>query len=144
MIILKEGNIFDYEHQSLAQGINLRGKMDAGIAVKFKQKYPEMHELYLDMCRKDLLKPGDIFFYHSDTKPSVFNLVTQRNLKGAKQEYLEQAVQRMFVKSMEEGITDIAMPEIGCGRGGLSVDCLKKNLNLYFGESNINITIYHL
>jgi O-acetyl-ADP-ribose deacetylase (regulator of RNase III) len=118
--------------------------MGAGISVRFKQRYPEMYEQYLGKCRNDSLKPGDIFFYRSELKPSVFNLVTQRNLKGAKQEYLEQAVQKMFVKSGQEGITDIAMPEIGCGLGGMDVKSLKDTLSKYFSIGDTDITIYSI
>ena len=143
MIILREGNIFNYTHQALAQGVNSMGKMGAGISVKFKQKYPEMYGQYFQKCKDNIIKPGDLFFYSSDSKPFVFNLVTQKNLKGAKQEYLEQAVQKMFVKSREEGITDIAMPEIGCGRGGLDIKILKDTLNMYFSRGSTNITVYH-
>lgn len=143
MIILREGNIFGYEHQALAQGLSSRGRMDKGIAVRFRHRYPEMYAQYAEKCRKNLLKPGDIFFYHSDSKPHVFNLITQKNLKKAEESFLEAAVQKMFVEAKTRNITDIAMPEIGCGLGSLSIDSLKGNLNLYFGVSDINITVYH-
>jgi O-acetyl-ADP-ribose deacetylase (regulator of RNase III) len=146
MLILRNGDMFDYRHQALAQGVNCIGKMDNGIASRFRLRYPGMYEIYFAKCRDSLLKPGDIFFYHSDSypkRPHVFNLVTQKNLKGARIDFLEQAVRKMLVESKERDITDIAMPEIGCGLGGLYAEDLKKILTSYFSASRTNITLYH-
>lgn len=142
MIVIRFGDIFKYEHQSLAHGVNALGKMGAGIAVEFRKRYPNMYRRYREKCKKHELKPGDLLFYRFHSLPDVFNLVTQKNLKAAREEYLEQAVQKLYMKAKKESITDIAMPEIGCGLGGLSPDFLRKTLNKYFNPSNINITVY--
>jgi O-acetyl-ADP-ribose deacetylase (regulator of RNase III) len=126
MLILRDGDMFDYRHQALAQGVNCIGKMDNGIASRFRLRYPGMYEIYFAKCRDSLLKPGDIFF-----------------LKGARIDFLEQAVRKMLVESKERDITDIAMPEIGCGLGGLYAEDLKKILTSYFSASRTNITLYH-
>jgi O-acetyl-ADP-ribose deacetylase (regulator of RNase III) len=144
MIILKEGNLFGYKHQAYAQGVSSHGKMDRGIAVRFKQKYPDMYSQYVTKCKTDLLKPGDIFFYHSDSKPHVFNLITQKSLRKAEEPFLEEAVQKMFIEAKKRDITDIAMPEIGCGLGGLDPKTLNRILCNYFAKGNIDISVYHL
>jgi len=142
MIIFRKGDLFDFDHQAYAHGVNSRGRMDAGIAVRFKGGYPKMFEEYSSACADGILKPGDIFFYHSDDKPSVYNLVTQKNLRSADAVFLEQTVQKMYIHSMKNKITDIGMPLIGCGLGGLSVDTLTDILGKYFTYNDTDIILY--
>jgi len=143
MIVIREGNLFGYEHQAYAHGVNSRGRMDAGIAVDFKRRYPKMFRQYKTACLDGILKPGDIFFYRAENdEPDVYNLVTQRSLKRAREEFLEEAIKKMYIHSKRHDITDIAMPEIGCGLGGIDPVFLKDTINKYFGMSNTYITIY--
>ena len=148
MIELYEGDIFDhfyhfYKHASLAHGVNAKGRMDAGVAVEFKQRYPAMFREYQRQCLSGTLRPGQIFFWDKESgRPAVFNLVTQEGLSGAKESFLDSAVQHMYVRAKKEGIKDIAMPQIGSGLGGLSPDVLRNILHQYFDPSDIAITIY--
>lgn len=144
MIIFKEGNLFDYTHEALAHGVNSKGKMGAGIATEFKKQFPQMYSQYKKKCLSGELKPGELFFYDSGKGPVVFNLVTQASLGRAKQSFLEKAAEKMYIKAVEEGITDIAMPQIGTGRGKLTLDDLKNVLYPLFDSSDMHVTIYSL
>src|SRR5258708_1750726 len=68
-----------YKAQALAQGCNCQGVMGAGVALGFKERYPQMYEVYRRRCKA---KPrqfnlGDSFLWKELGKPSVFNLATQ-------------------------------------------------------------------
>lgn len=111
--------------QALAHGCNCRGSMGAGIAVGFRQRYPEMYEEYRRRCKTNPreFNPGDVFLYRpDDDRPSVFNLATQEDYwrSRAKYEWIEQALAEMRRQADQAGITTIAMPRIGAGHGGLS------------------------
>jgi len=142
LILTRQGDIFDYEHEALAHGVNSLGMMNAGIAVDFKKSYPDMFREYQKRCNSGELRPGDIFFYESRVQPHVFNLVTQDNLFGAKSEYVESALEKMLVFAREREIRDIAMPNIGEGLGNLKKGRLMELLRPLFGSSDINVTVY--
>jgi O-acetyl-ADP-ribose deacetylase (regulator of RNase III) len=108
--------------EALAQGC--KGSMGAGIAVGFKQRYPEMFEEYRRRCKA---KPrefntGDVFLWTEAGKPSVFNLATQEDYWRSRATYpvLEAVLADMRRRADEARITTIAMPRIGAGYGGLS------------------------
>ena len=146
MIIRNEGNLFDNFHQAYAHGVSNLGIMGRGIALEFKERYPEMFEEYRVRCNNGILKPGECFFYHGDIidLPSVFNLVTQDNIFQAQQEFLEKGIKEMYMTACEKGITDIAMPEIGCGLGNLHINDLIESLSPFIEDSRHHITIYSL
>ena len=78
-----EGDLFlnKYNAQAFAHGCNCVGSMGAGIAVEFKQRYPEMFEEYHRRCKAQPreFNPGDVFLWKAEDKPWVFNLATQEN-----------------------------------------------------------------
>jgi len=86
--------------QALAQGVNCRGSMGAGIAVGFRERYPEMYAEYRRRCKAQPreLNPGDVFFWRpaDGAQPSVFNLATQEDYWRSRATYaaVEQALRQ--------------------------------------------------
>ena len=144
MILEISGNLFDHKHQAYAHGVNALGVMDAGIAVQFKQRYLKMFEAYQKQCRSGMLKPGDVFFFQQLSAPAVFNLVTQADLSAARTEFLEAAVEQMYLQAKEKNIIDIGAPLIGCGHGGLTHSQLRAALKPFSDATTLHITLYHL
>ena len=113
--------------QALAHGCNCQGSMGAGVAVGFRQRYPEMYEEYRRRCKATPreLSPGDVYLFKppaGDARPWVFNLATQEGYWRSRATYeaVEQTLRRMRELAEAEGITSVAMPRIGAGLGGLS------------------------
>lgn len=78
---LKEGNIFNIEGvMNYAHGYNCAGAMGKGIALQFKEKYPQMFRLYKQKCKTGDFVPGDVFEYNYGNG-YVYNLGTQKNLE---------------------------------------------------------------
>ena len=114
-----------YHVQALAQGVNCRGSMDAGIAVGFRERYPEMYAEYRRRCKAvpRELNPGDVWLWRADTgQPWVFNLATQEDYWRSRATYtaVERALQRTRALADEVGVRSLAAPRIGAGYGGLS------------------------
>ena len=64
MIIFKNGNLFDSECQTLVNTVNCYGVMGKGIALQFKQRYPDMFNEYKLACKNsELSSGGDIWIY---------------------------------------------------------------------------------
>jgi len=98
--------------------------MGAGIAVGFRERYPEMYEEYRRHCKAipRELNPGDCFLWKAADGPWVFNLATQEDYWRSRATYaaVEQALAAMRTEAETEGIRSIAMPRVGTGYGGLS------------------------
>ncbi len=120
------GDLFANAHhaQALAHGVNCKGSMGAGIAVGFRERYPEMYEEYRCRCKATPreLNPGDCFLWKAADQPWVFNLATQEDYWRSRATYaaVEQALAAMLTQADAEGVRSIAMPRVGTGYGGRS------------------------
>lgn len=144
MLIEIIGDMFDYEHEAYAHGVNTLGVMNAGIAVRFREMYPRMFTEYGRRCRMRELLPGGCYEYVAPDGIVIFNLATQDSLEHATALYLEDSVRRMFNYAYEHDIINIAMPRIGCGLGGLSLDALYKALKPFIQDTKFSVTLYSL
>src|SRR3954468_8794062 len=109
------GDLFANAHHAaaFAHGCNCQGSMGAGIAVGFRQRYPQMYEQYRSLCKSSPRRfdPGDCFLYRSDDRLWVFNLATQENYwrDRATYEAIEAALTRMREQADAEGVASIAL-----------------------------------
>ena len=91
--------------------------MGAGIAVGFKERYPEMYKQYRRLCKANprQFNLGDAFLWKEKGKPLVFNLATQEQYWRGRASYeaVEKALETMRYQADEKGITSIAMPRMG-------------------------------
>jgi O-acetyl-ADP-ribose deacetylase (regulator of RNase III) len=110
--------------EAFAHGCNCQGTMGAGIAVGFKERYPDMYAEYRRRCKADPPEfgLGSVFFWREPGKPAVFNLGTQEKGWHGRATYpaIETALTTMRRLADEAGVTTIAVPRIGAGYGGLS------------------------
>lgn len=126
-----KGNLFDptLNFGALAQGVNTKGVMGAGIAVDFKARWPDMFNDYKNLCNSytDLLpgllhKYDNIAWNPSDPIGIIFNLFTQ-DFPGRNNAVLEYVAKSSLLMRMEAEARDIGrvgLPWIGCGIGGLA------------------------
>jgi len=126
-IHIVSGDLFvnRYSAQALAQGVNCKGSMGVGIAVGFRERYPEMYEEYRRRCKAQPreLNPGDVFLWRAaEGQPWVFNLASQEDYWRSRATYaaVEQALRQTRALADEAGVRSIAAPRIGAGYGGLS------------------------
>jgi O-acetyl-ADP-ribose deacetylase (regulator of RNase III) len=113
------GNIFKIEGvYHYAHGCNCAGAMGKGIAVQFKERFPEMYLNYKRLCKERRFTLGDVFAY-SYGKGYVFNLGTQATWKTkADLNAIESSLNRMLLFATENNVDKIALPKIGAGLGG--------------------------
>lgn len=142
------GDLFKNRHraQALAQGCNCRGSMGAGIAVGFKDRYPEMYEEYRRRCKAKPreFNPGDVFLWKDDELPWVFNLATQEDYWRSRATYanIETVMMGMRTLAEKEGLESIAMPRIGAGYGGLSWNKCRAIVEGVFDGWNGTLYVY--
>ena len=61
MFHFKNGNLLDSQVQALVNTVNTVGVMGKGIALAFKQRFPENFRLYANACRDGRVRVGTMF-----------------------------------------------------------------------------------
>src|SRR5690349_9698591 len=118
----QKGYIFDAKTQVIVNPVNCRGVMGKGLALAFKQRYPDMFVAYQQECKSGRLRIGQPTLYIKST-PWILNFPTKDNWKAnSKIEYLEQGLEYFAAHYLEMGITSIAFPKLGTQHGRLSWD----------------------
>ena len=138
------GDIFETQPDvALAHGCNCAGAMGKGIAVPFKQHWPDMYQAYKAKCESGELIPGRVFPWKDEaTGRTIYNLGTQRTWRTkATLEAIDQATTTMLRLAQENTIPTIAMPLIGAGLGGLAADDVKAVLDRLAGESSVQLIV---
>ena len=143
MIQYIQGNLFTSNAKVLVNTVNTVGVMGKGIAYDFKKIYPKMFEEYKALCENGKLNIGELFLYKTSNK-WVLNFPTKKHWKSPSTvEYIEKGLQKLIEQATKLQLTDIAMPKLGCGNGGLDWEKqVKPIVEKYLKKSPINVSIY--
>lgn len=135
-MIERKGNIFDSEAGYIGHGVNTHGVMGAGIAKQFRSIFGEEYYMeYREDCFSGVLVPGDYTSWRAQLNKQpviVLNLASQ-SAPGSNAKYpwlfsslYGAALFACGPNRMKTYGDTIAIPEIGCGIGGLEWPKAKK------------------
>ena len=123
MIDLKKGNLLDADAEALVNTVNTVGIMGKGIALQFRQAFPENFRAYEAACKQGQVQPGRMFVFHTNTLHNpriIINFPTKRHWKGkSKIEDIDAGLHDLIEVIKREQIKSIAVPPLGCGNGQL-------------------------
>ncbi|XP_037334290.2 ADP-ribose glycohydrolase OARD1 isoform X1 [Pungitius pungitius] len=134
------GDLFSCpEDQALAHCISEDCRMGAGIAVMFKEKFKGVEEL-----KEQKKLTGNCAVLKRDGR-FVYYLITKKKARQ-KPTYdsLTQSLEDMKSHCLENGVTRISMPRIGCGLDRLQWSRVSEILEEVFKTTDISITVYSL
>ena len=123
MIQEGHGNILQADAEALVNTVNTAGYMGKGIALQFKQAFPDNFAAYAQAARKGEIKPGKMFVYRTGlvTNPRfIINFPTKRHWRGrSRMADIEAGLEALVAELRGLGIRSVAVPPLGCGLGGL-------------------------
>jgi len=128
MLIATNGDLFASGCQCLVNAVNCEGVMGGGIALAFKERFPEYFHEYRELCRGGDIKTGTVAVHATGlTIPQfIISFPTKSTPRlPSKLEYVISALPALRRAIEGEKITSIAIPALGCGLGGLSWDTVK-------------------
>lgn len=147
MIKYKTGNIFDSETEALVNTVNCVGVMGRGIALQFKNKYPENFKAYSQACKNELVKPGKMFVFETEqlVMPKwIINFPTKRHWRGKSRiEDIELGLKDLVKVIQERKIRSIAIPPLGSGLGGLEWNEVRAQIESALTNlDGVNVLVY--
>lgn len=146
MILYKKGNLLDDSAEALVNTVNTVGVMGKGIALQFKQGFPEVFREYEKAYRKKELMIGKMHVVPVQEMVGpqyVINFPTKRHWKEkSKPHYIEDGLKDLIKVVQDLGLTSIAIPPLGCGNGGMTWTKVKKLIEDAFQGINVEVRIY--
>lgn len=121
-IVRTSGDILSANAEALVNTVNCVGIMGRGIALQFKNAFPDNFEAYKKACEADQVRPGRMFmFVTGELHPKyIINFPTKRHWKGKSRiEDIQSGLVALRQEIERRGIKSIAIPPLGSGLGGL-------------------------
>lgn len=147
MIKLSKGNLLEANVEALVNTVNCVGVMGKGIALQFKQGFPENFKVYEKACKSQEVQVGHMFVYetHSLLNPRyIINFPTKRHWKGKSRIVdVEDGLLDLIKKIKELNIRTIAIPPLGSGLGGLYwPDVKSRIMDAFKGLEDVEVLLY--
>jgi O-acetyl-ADP-ribose deacetylase (regulator of RNase III) len=147
MIVETEGNLLDAVADALVNTVNTVGVMGKGIALQFKQAFPDNYRAYEAACRRGEVEIGRMFVTETGLlgEPRlVINFPTKRHWRSRSRigdieaglEDLRRVISNYAIKS-------VAVPPLGCGNGGLNWRDVRPLITAALGDlRDVEVMVY--
>ena len=132
MIEFRSGDILKDESEALVNTVNCVGIMGRGIALQFKDAYPDNFKSYAAACKVGEVKPGRMLVFETarlSPPRYIINFPTKRHWRGKSRiEDIETGLKALVDEIHNRGIRSIAIPPLGSGLGGLDWAAVKPRI----------------
>jgi len=147
MIHYTQGNLFDSDAEVLVNTVNTVGVMGKGIALMFKERFPQNMLEYARACKANEVKTGQMFVTetHALLNPRwVVNFPTKQHWRNpSKMEWITSGLEDLKQFIIEKNITSIAIPPLGAGNGKLAWNDVRLEIERSLSDLiHVDIFIY--
>lgn len=123
MIHEEHGNLLAADADALVNTVNTVGVAGKGVALQFRQAYPENFRAYAKAAEHGEVVPGRMFVWqtgHMGRPRFIINFPTKRHWRGdSRIEDIRAGLDDLVECIAKYRITSVAIPPLGCGNGGL-------------------------
>ena len=121
MITFTQGNLLKADVEAVVNTVNTVGIMGKGIALMFKERFPDNFEAYARACRAGEVDVGKMFVTESTGLFGprwIINFPTKTHWRvKTRIEWVEEGLKDLVRTIREKNIRSIAIPPLGCGNG---------------------------
>jgi len=147
MIEYTTGDILASDAEALVNTVNCVGIMGRGIALQFKNAFPDNFKAYEKACKAEQVHPGRMLVFENNRlhQPRyIINFPTKRHWKGkSRMEDIESGLVALAHEITSRGIRSIAIPPLGSGLGGLNWADVKPRIEAALRElTDLNVVVY--
>jgi O-acetyl-ADP-ribose deacetylase (regulator of RNase III) len=125
VIEIAEGNLLNSPVEALVNTVNTEGVMGKGIALQFKQAYPQMFRVYAKACKAGEVQLGKMDVHDLggiiEGPRWIINFPTKGHWRSrSRKSDIDAGLQDLIGTIQRLNIRSIAVPPLGCGHGGLN------------------------
>jgi O-acetyl-ADP-ribose deacetylase (regulator of RNase III) len=143
MIIYRKGDIFNSNAQVITNPVNCVGVMGKGLALEFKNRFPDMFSDYQKKCAEKEVRVDQPYLWENG-KVQILNFATKKHWKdNSNLQDIKNGLLYLAKNYDEMGISSIALPPLGCGLGGLKWNDVKALIEETLGPiHDLDVFVY--
>src|SRR2546423_687626 len=119
MIRFTTGNLLEADAEALVNTVNTVGVMGKGIALMFKERFPDNFKAYAEACMRKQVELGKMFVTESLELGGprwIINFATKAQWRfPSKLSWIESGLADLRRVVEDKGIRSIALPPLGAG-----------------------------
>ena len=148
MINPVQGNLLETSTDALVNTVNTAGVMGKGLALQFREAYPEMFRAYKQACACGEVRLGQMHVFDlgglAGTPRWIFNFPTKGHWRDrSRLTDIEAGLTDLVTKVRTLGIQSIAVPPLGCGLGGLDWNEVRPRIEAVFAAlPHVRVQLY--
>jgi len=146
MITYKTGNLLEAPVEALVNTVNTVGVMGKGIALQFKNAFPDNFKAYRDAVKSGSFQLGKVLVVPVNSIGKVryiINFPTKDHWRyPSKIEWVESGLKDLRTKIRENHIKSIALPPLGCGNGGLDWEQVRPMIEKEMSDLDMEVLVY--
>jgi O-acetyl-ADP-ribose deacetylase (regulator of RNase III) len=146
MIHYTRGNLLDASAEALVNTVNEVGVMGKGIALMFRERFPENARMYVHASKAGHVRVGRMLVTPAgELFPRwIIHFPTKKHWRNpSKLEWVRDGLEDLVRVSCELDIRSIALPPLGCGNGGLEWRDVRPMIESAFSElPEVEVTVY--
>jgi O-acetyl-ADP-ribose deacetylase (regulator of RNase III) len=122
----------------LVNTVNTVGTMGKGVALVFKQRFPDIMKPYQAACKDGRLQPGTFQIFKTKTNQTVINLATKEHWRNnSRYEWVGVGMVYMnaYFSRQKQLFETMAMPLPGAGNGGLDPARVQQMMRVYLHKA---------
>jgi O-acetyl-ADP-ribose deacetylase (regulator of RNase III)/uncharacterized protein YwgA len=143
MIVVRIGDIFESNAQTLVNTVNTVGIMGKGIALQFRRRFPEMYEDYRRRCAAGEVRLGEPYLFRALVPPWIVNFPTKDHWRSVSQlDAIVAGLEHLEAHYREWEIESLAVPPLGSGEGRLEWRVVGPTLYRHLARLDIRVELF--
>jgi O-acetyl-ADP-ribose deacetylase (regulator of RNase III) len=147
MIRYATGNLLLADVEALINTVNTVGVMGKGVALQFKEAFPQNFHAYEEACKRGQVQIGRMFVTETgrlDGPRWIINFPTKKEWRHpSKLEYVRAGLSDLVRVIRERSIKSVALPPLGCGYGGLDWTQVKQAIEGAMADlADVDVVVY--
>lgn len=146
MIDYRTGNLLDADAEALVNTVNTVGVSGKGVALMFKEAFPENFRAYAAACKADALEPGGLFITERRDMLGprwIINFATKDHWRSpSRLDWIKAGLADLRRELVARNIRSIAIPPLGAGNGGLDWADVKPLIAQALADLGVAVTVF--
>lgn len=146
MIYSMKGNLLEDSAEVYVNTVNTVGVMGKGIALQFKQAFPDVFKQYAKDCKAGNVQIGRMHVVPVEglmNPKYIIHFPTKEHWRNpSKLSYIKQGLADLVQVLEKLNVTSIALPPLGCGNKGLDWNVVRPLIIDAFQEVPIDVHLY--